>query len=560
MLGACYADGKGVPRDLDAAAAHLRQAAAMGHKGAAEALETQFRSSQCTTFVNWGAGLRTKRKFSVSRSETQHPPVSVMDSSSAFTSFSYCPAVAASSAFSVGIHAPSLGLAYQRPSTATLNTTLVHRGGAGAMTVLFRVDVEVADAFDERFSPMARAEYTFLVGTSEEELGPEVSHVGAWHVLPPDTTTFVKVSPLEYPANTGRYMRLRVGVRSLGSPDAGDFFTEPRVIMSRATSMNAILKSLNGPLAVEARAVGQRWEGALVRPERVPQLSVAGLAKKLFVLTTRAKTRKGGKGKKRGESGGAGRRAAVASSDSDGGRVAEADGDVDSDDDASAPAAVPPPAHPQRGLAGSTGKRSAASARLAPSSGAAPQQSRLRGGGSRETSRAAATEATPLAMLRDAISAHWHSESLLEAEFDEMMPSDELRRIAGLSAESDASLSFSSMLGVDEHVTEAAVAVAAGGTFPSLAAGPSATKISPLPPLPTTGGGDLPIRSLTAQIFGPSPARGPSVPLCVVGVSPNRLEHHWVASYMSIEQQQSQPVAWPRTLSASSVGSSERPL
>lgn len=74
------------------------------------------------------------------------------------------------------------------------------------------------------FERLARTEYSQQVciqqGVAEDDeppafLGPETSHEQAWYILPHSATAYVKVAPLERPVNTGRFMRVRVTVRTL---------------------------------------------------------------------------------------------------------------------------------------------------------------------------------------------------------------------------------------------------------------------------------------------------------------------------------------------------------
>ena len=218
---------------------------------------------------------------------------------------------------------PELGLTYQRPSTAALPISISNRcrnGGCSvdegdAESALIHVCVQIADAADGIYTPMPRAEYTLQIGVfsdpskaSVASLGAEVSHVDAWHALAPGTRALVKVSPLERSINTGRFLRVRIDVKSFARPAIGAFFTEPRVILSRAGSETAILKILGDAQASAARAIGQAWVGALARPPLVPADSLKSLAKALRAAATRATARKPGK------RGGSGRPAA---SDSD---------------------------------------------------------------------------------------------------------------------------------------------------------------------------------------------------------------------------------------------------
>ena len=272
--------------------------------------------------------------------------------------------------FAVDVATPALGLTYQRPSTAALPIAITNRAARGcdeddAESVLIHVCVQIADAADDTYTPMPRAEYTLQIGVfsdpskaSVASLGAEVSHVDAWHALAPGARALVKVSPLERSINTGRFLRVRIDVRSFATPAAGAFFTEPRVILSRAGSETAILKILGDAHACEARAIGQTWVGALARPACMPEESLKGLAKALRLAATRAAARKPGKR-------GGGRRAASESdgeddapADSASSPLAEGDGDEGSLTDGSCERGVAAPA--TRCFAGR--KRSAAEA------------------------------------------------------------------------------------------------------------------------------------------------------------------------------------------------------
>ena len=71
------------------------------------------------------------------------------------------------------------------------------------------------------FEHLGRAEFTQQVCIQRNNdgppssLGPETSHENAWYTLPVGTAAFVKVAPLERPVNTGRFMRIRVTLRTL---------------------------------------------------------------------------------------------------------------------------------------------------------------------------------------------------------------------------------------------------------------------------------------------------------------------------------------------------------
>lgn len=245
----------------------------------------------------------------------------------------------------VSVSAPELAIAYQRPSTACLPIKLVNKypcvscsttspvsvcleseavnslvqnapqaialrssscSNSGEGDVLFQVRVGICNTPDGDYVSMARAEYTLQIGTFSAEppsasLGPEVSHELAWHALAPGLTSLVKISPLERPANTGRYMRVSIAVRSFSGAEEGGFLTEPRVIMSRAGAVGAILKVLGDRPASEARAIGQQWLGNLRRhaPPGAASASLPALAKALSAAATRVATRKSSKRSRR---------------------------------------------------------------------------------------------------------------------------------------------------------------------------------------------------------------------------------------------------------------------
>ena len=101
-------------------------------------------------------------------------------------------------------------------STVRFATTWVLRSLAPAF---------LRDWIAGHFTPLGRTEFTQQllicegVGNDEElpmALGPEASHEHAWHILPHGSTAYVKVAPLERPVNTGRFMRVRVTLRTLG--------------------------------------------------------------------------------------------------------------------------------------------------------------------------------------------------------------------------------------------------------------------------------------------------------------------------------------------------------
>jgi hypothetical protein len=448
--------------------------------------------------------------------------------------------------------------------------------------VLFRVNVGIAELPDGAYSPMARADYTLLIGTSAA-LGPEVSHEDAWHTIAPGGTALIKVSPLERPANTGRHLRVRVDVRSFESPAVGVFLAEPRVIMSRAGSAAAILKVLGDRPAVDARAVGQRWEGALARPKDAFAPSLASLAKALYAAATRATVRKAGK------RGGCSRRAADASSDSDGDfgpsarGVAEADDDAASSDDTGST----PPAPPRRDLAGS--KRSAAAAQLV-TDDAAPR-ARLTSG----TQREAPPKAAPADSEEGAPSACGSLLPLVEAD-DGMAPAAPPPGAAAAAAppsppqlDYETSLALSCLLEDDEHLAAAAtaavaaVAAAAGGVPQSSSQvappAPAAPRAAAFPPVPVAL-----VRSLSQnlELFCPSfsagrtgrgaaamaasasPARGLSALLPLSGVSPllcssDPQPQHWGAPLLAGSSHEHPAFAtgtmpsWPPALSCSPV-------
>jgi hypothetical protein len=183
----------------------------------------------------------------------------------------------------ISVSSNATGVGWQRPSTCSLPLQIDNRAPLPiqediamidadlrdlrneARGVVFSIWVGVGEKAEGPFSPMERTDYTssialFLSGNaSTQSYGPETTQ-GAWYALPSGYSALVKVSPLERPANTGRYFRVTVAFRTF-TGDFGSFTTEPRYIMSRCGVQTSILKALVDDAATDARKVGQRWVG-----------------------------------------------------------------------------------------------------------------------------------------------------------------------------------------------------------------------------------------------------------------------------------------------------------